>query len=305
VKAIGDSIFDAATGRRIASLERRMEEERRGHEVDSLRREQTIFRLEARERTLERNVTAVIALLAAALGVIVYRRRAERARLAEALSLTDPLTGAKNRRFVEQMVETETAIAVRRHRAAERTGVVPDDADLVCLLLDLDYFKRVNDTFGHAAGDRLLVETARVLDEMSRRSDIVARWGGEEFLVLARCTDRRQAAAHAERMRAAIAAMEVALADGRTLRVTCSIGFAVFPFDPSRPDAVSWEQTLRLADHGVYAAKHGGRDRVVGFVAGELPRDDSAPIPEDETELERWVAAGWIERVEAAELVGA
>jgi diguanylate cyclase (GGDEF)-like protein len=223
--------------------------------------------------------------------------------VAELLSLTDPLTGAKNRRFVEQLIETETALAVRRHHAALHAGTAPADADIVCLLLDLDHFKRVNDTYGHAAGDRLLVETARALDATSRRSDVVARWGGEEFLVLARGVDRRQAGAHAERLRAAIAAIEIGLADGRTLGVTASIGYAVFPFDARHPEAGSWEQTVRLADHAVYAAKRGGRDRAIGLVAGDRPRDPAVPFPDDDAGLERWLESGWLERVEPEALV--
>ena len=297
VKVLGDSIFDAATARRLAGLERRMEEDRRAHEVERLRREQRIFRLEARERTWERNATIAVALLGLALGLGLYIRRAERARIAERLSLTDPLTGAKNRRFLEQMIGPETSLAVRRHRSALRAGAAPAQADIGCLLLDLDHFKRVNDTYGHAAGDRLLVETARVLDAVSRRSDVVARWGGEEFLVLARGMDRRGAGAHAEKLRAAIAAMEVTLDDGRTLRVTASIGYAVFPFDAGRPEAVAWEQTVRLADHAVYAAKRGGRNRAIGLVLGPRPSDPGARFPEDDAGLDAWLEAGWLERL--------
>ncbi len=303
VKVLGDSIFDAATGRRIAGLERRVEEGRRAHELEALRSEQQIYRLEARERTWERNAAIAVALLAAALGGALYRRRAERARMAELLSLTDPLTGAKNRRSVERLVEAETALAVRRHEVALRAGAAPGDADLVCLLLDLDHFKRVNDTYGHAAGDRLLVETARALEAASRRSDVVARWGGEEFLVVARGVGRRQAGAHADRLRAAIAGVEVRLADGRALRVTASVGYAVFPFDARRPDAVTWEQTVRLADHAVYAAKRGGRDRAVGLVAGDRPHDGGVPFPDDDAALERWLRAGRIARRESDALV--
>jgi len=301
VKVLGDSIFDATTGRRISGLERRMEEDRRTHELETLRREQQIARLETRERTWERNASVAIALLGVALVMVLYLRRAERARIAEQLSLTDPLTGAKNRRFLQQLIEPETALTIRRHHTALRAGIAPAEADIVCLLLDLDHFKRVNDTYGHAAGDRLLVETARVLGQMSRRSDVVVRWGGEEFLVVARGVDRHQAGVYAEKLRAAIAAITITLADGRPLRVSASIGYAVFPFDARQPEAVSWEQTVRLADHAVYAAKRGGRDRAIGFVAGDQPRDGAARFPDDDVALQQWLRAGWLARVEASD----
>jgi diguanylate cyclase (GGDEF)-like protein len=136
----------------------------------------------------------------------------------------------------------------------------------VFFVLDVDHFKRVNDTFGHAAGDHVLAQVARALQAGSRASDVVARWGGEEFLVVSRFVDRRQAPATAERIRAAVAAHATRLPDGRTVRVTCSIGFAALPGPPETP--FDWEQAVALADRASYAAKRAGRDGWVGYAAG-------------------------------------
>jgi predicted signal transduction protein with EAL and GGDEF domain len=95
------------------------------------------------------------------------------------------------------------------------------------------------------------------------------RWGGEEFLVVARFVDRRDAPELAEKIRAAIAGHDFRLPDGTAIQRTGSIGFAAFPFSPAQPRAVAWEEVVDAADHGLYAAKRSGRNRWVGVDAGE------------------------------------
>jgi diguanylate cyclase (GGDEF)-like protein len=211
-----------------------------------------VRRLEARSETLERLVRERTSELETAY-----------ARIEEA-SLTDPLTQLRNRRFLEQGIAADVEIAVRRHE------------DLVFLLLDLDHFKSVNDTYGHAAGDAVLVQTAAVLRSVFRASDHVVRWGGEEFLAVARFVSRGDAPALAEKIRAAIASHPFRLDDGTVLERTCSIGFAVYPFLPARPRAVGWEEIVGLADLGLYAVKRSGRNGWVGIEAGEVDDPEAA-----------------------------
>jgi diguanylate cyclase (GGDEF)-like protein len=140
------------------------------------------------------------------------------------------------------------------------------------LMVDLDRFKQVNDEHGHDGGDAVLVHVARVLRETVRRQDLVVRWGGEEFVVVARDLGPRDGgAALAERIRAQVAALEIPLPAGGSLRVTCSIGFAPFPFARSTPDALRWQDALTLADLALYHAKHHGRDAAYGLVATRAP----------------------------------
>lgn len=188
----------------------------------------------------------------------------------EEASLTDPLTGLRNRRFLEQSIEADLALSNRRHQEGDS-----GEADLVFLLLDLDHFKSVNDTYGHAAGDAVLVQAASVLRGVMRSSDHVVRWGGEEFLAVARFVSRENGPELAEKIRAALAAHPFQLPDGTVLRRTGSIGFAAYPFLPSEPHAIRWEEVVDLADSGLYAAKRGGRDRWVGVAAGDAedPRE--------------------------------
>ncbi|HEX7151576.1 MAG TPA: two-component regulator propeller domain-containing protein [Thermoanaerobaculia bacterium] len=190
-----------------------------------------VRQLRARERALERIVAERTRELETAY-----------ARIEEA-SLTDPLTKLRNRRFLEQAIPSDLELAGRGH------------GELIALLVDLDHFKSVNDTYGHAAGDAVLVQLAELLRTTFRASDWVVRWGGEEFLIVVRFVARERAPELAEKLRAAVDAHTFALPDGTALRKTCSIGVAVWP-----TSSQSWEQVIDLADAALYEAKRSGRN---------------------------------------------
>lgn len=260
-KTISDRIFDTERTRRVEILERRYQAERREHEIERLEAERVRNALAAAESRVQRNAVAGAALLLGIIGFGLYRRRVESARMAERLSVTDALTGLANRRYVLQTIGADVAATSRRYRVA--APAAPDDADLLFLLIDIDHFKAVNDEHGHDAGDRVLQQMAALLRDACRASDIIVRWGGEEFLVICRFVDRALGPTLAERVRSAVAEHPFDLGGGRTLRRTCSIGAAAFPFVPAAPDGVSWEQTVALADEALYDAKRTGRDRWV------------------------------------------
>jgi len=171
--------------------------------------------------------------------------RARNAQL-ERLASTDALTGLYNRRFLDTQARTLGSRS-RRH-----------DSALAALLIDIDGFKAINDSHGHAAGDAVLDAVGDRLRSRLRAEDLVGRWGGEEFLVLAPDTGAGGAAALAEDLRAAVgvAAVEV---EGVRVAVTVSVGWATW----SGPDDDA-EALLRRADAGLYAAKAAGRDAVRG-----------------------------------------
>lgn len=193
------------------------------------------------------------------------RLAAANARIEET-SLTDALTQLRNRRFLEQALESDLALAARRHEDG-RAG--DGEADLVFLLLDMDHFKSVNDSHGHAAGDAVLVQVAALLRSVFRASDHVVRWGGEEFLIVARFVDREKGPELAEKVRVAVDAHDFRLADGTLLKRTCSVGFAAYPFSTRRPRACGWQEIVEIADRGLYAAKRKGRNGWVGMEAGD------------------------------------
>ncbi|MEU4216734.1 diguanylate cyclase [Actinoplanes sp. NPDC026623] len=182
-----------------------------------------------------------------------------RAHLAEQV-IRDPLTALHNRRHLVAMMELEVAMAAAAQRRAE-TGTGPDPAagtdQLSVVLLDIDHFKSVNDTHGHAVGDELLIATARELMAAARAGDTVARYGGEEFVVLLPGATMEQAKERAEQWRARCAAVSVPSANG-PVRATFSAGVAGFPDCGTTP-----EELLRAADEALYAAKAAGRDRIL------------------------------------------
>ena len=168
------------------------------------------------------------------------RRRAE---VASEMSMTDALTGLLNRYGLRRALQRELSEARRYARP------------LSCLLLDIDYFKAINDTYGHAAGDTTLVQAAHVLTESVRGSDVVCRYGGEEFLVLAPETDAGGAHSLAEKIRLAVSARRFG-DGGHAFALTLSAGVAEL-----RPGE-SGNDMIARADLALYQAKQRGRDRV-------------------------------------------
>ncbi|QOC21972.1 diguanylate cyclase [Wenzhouxiangella sp. AB-CW3] len=194
------------------------------------------------------------------------RKLSEANRALAEQSLTDPLTGLRNRRFVSEQIPTDIAM-VDRHYRNQR----PDNADLLFMMMDIDHFKEVNDQHGHAAGDRVLQQMAQVLGQQVRDADTIVRWGGEEFLVVGRFADAGFAQSMAERLRQAIAAHPFDIGGGQSLRLTISLGFAQYPLFAQCPHRVDWEQVVNVADQCLYAAKQSWRDAWVGVRCGSEP----------------------------------
>jgi diguanylate cyclase (GGDEF)-like protein len=161
------------------------------------------------------------------------------------LAITDVLTGLANRRYA---MEEMQAMTVRASRKSEPLGVI---------VLDVDFFKAVNDTYGHPAGDRVLKAIAKLLLGSARKYDLVARIGGEEFLVLCDGSGATETAAVAERIRESVEKCDFELGDERHLGVTVSIGAY-----SAVPDQNGAEFLIKTADDALYRAKTGGRNRV-------------------------------------------
>jgi len=185
-------------------------------------------------------------------------------------SLTDPLTELRNRRYFSATIESDVSQALRAHS----DGRDSKTRDLVFYLIDADNFKEVNDQYGHDLGDKVLVEMARRLSSSIRHSDVLVRWGGEEFLIVSRYTDRSEAEWLAQRVLSAVADTPFSLGgSGEPIYRTCSLGWAAFPWFPDNPRAISYEEVLTLADRGLHQAKQSGKNRAVGILpaTGKLP----------------------------------
>ena len=195
--------------------------------------------------------------------------------LQQEASFTDPLTQLRNRRFLMAHIEDEIALTLRRFERQQRQPASDPtlDHDLVFYMLDIDFFKTVNDQHGHAAGDAVLVEMAQRLRSVIRETDFLIRWGGEEFLLVARATHAGEGAVLAERLRGVVAEQPFEIGDAKSLAITCSIGFASFPFYAGEPRLASWSEVTRLADQALYVAKEGGRNRWAGIEARAAAHD--------------------------------
>jgi len=173
-----------------------------------------------------------------------------RARLLRS-GFTDVLTGWHNRRYLQVRLNEELARARR------------DRGHVICLMLDVDHFKRVNDTWGHAAGDAVLQELANRIDSQVRASDVAARYGGEEFVVLMPDTDSASGVRLAERIRKAVSAAKYDVPCGDTVSITVSIGIAGVTPDADADDLKTVGDSLvARADVALYRAKSAGRDQV-------------------------------------------
>lgn len=174
-------------------------------------------------------------------------------RLHEA-SHTDALTGLRNRRYLFD--EISASLRSPGTPADQPPGRRREDNfDTVFIVVDLDGFKPVNDNLGHLAGDQLLLQVRDALRNACRSSDVVIRWGGDEFLVVARDTSRDDATRLVERIRESVENCRVESDGGEVASTTCSLGFAAFPFLKDRPELFSWEQVLGVADAAMYIAK--------------------------------------------------
>ncbi len=173
-----------------------------------------------------------------------------RARLVRS-GLTDFLTGWHNRRYLHERLKEELSRAQRAHTT------------MACVLLDLDHFKTINDTYGHLVGDMALQAAADRINHQIRGSDAAARFGGDEFVVLARDISAEQVTVLAERMRSAVAEAPLQLPDGSQHHLSVSVGVALMQMSDAKMDIKSAaEQLLAEADAALYRAKQAGRNRV-------------------------------------------
>ena len=202
--------------------------------------------------------------------------------------VTDTLTGLHNRRYLRSFLERPQPEVLARNTGIERRSDGIErrgEHSATFFLLDLDHFKRVNDEFGHDSGDAVLIEVANRLRQFIRNNDAILRWGGEEFLLVARDADAATAAKLAQRMLNVISKDPIRIGHGKTVVITASIGFAPSPFPAPFGARFSVDHVIGLADAAAYLSKHAGRACAHGVIpiAGARPLD---PINEPITSPE-------------------
>lgn len=227
----------------------------------------------------------ILATSFALFGMFVFaisldQRRARRQAIELGLQLSDlvvrdTLTQLHNRRFLEELMAIEEARLARAATDVEQGRQPERDSVMGVYVMDLDFFKQVNDLHGHAAGDAVLKQAAAVLSATLRRSDNLVRWGGEEFVAVAWVQDSDHPRFVAEKLRSAVEKAVFTLPNGQTLRKTISMGFCLLPFFSGQPRRLTWEQVLDLADAALFVAKAEGRNRWVGVNPGALAWSDT------------------------------
>ena len=290
----------------IAKVQAQAEFVRRAHQIELLKKEQA---LEQASRIVW--MTATIAVICVLLMVLLLYGRFVQRRVnnqleqkveqrtrelevknqqlsaayqeVEAISLTDKLTGLHNRRFLENQIETDLEHSLRLYCDwhAGKTDK-PAQADVVMFILDLDDFKKVNDSFGHNAGDSILVQLAERMKPVFRQSDYVVRWGGEEFVAVARFINREEAALLAQRMLEIINSDPFNLGNSEARRQTCSIGYVCFPLVPqATSQKTSFKSLMAIADSCLYAAKAAGKNNWIGVESARDPMlfNDATTLP--------------------------
>ena len=246
----------------LRELRSRNDAEANQRNIDLLARDNALKTEALANRDLTQRIwwllAAVMALSIAIIALLYLRVRETHKKLAanhaqlRVQSERDPLTNLANRRHFQDVM-------------ALQAGGPDDGFEGALLLVDIDHFKHVNDTHGHGAGDQVLVQVAQRLNDAVRREDLIVRWGGEEFLIMAPRAAPEQADQIAMRVLRSLGQTPIVVG-GVALWVTASIGYARFPLPPYNT-GVPWEQVINLADMALYTAKNQGRNRAFGITS--------------------------------------
>ena len=250
----------------LAEAQEKFSAERKDLEIERLSLESGRRKAEVDARDWRQRLWATVAV-ALALGTALLVQMVSRARRRNRLledsnavlsdqSVHDPLTGAFNRRHCVSLMDQHQATLAARPR--ERLS----SAGVGLMLIDVDHFKHINDTHGHAAGDEVLVEIARRLQDLVRQHDVVVRWGGEEFVLVLQRTPTEGLAVLAERVLKVVGQAPV-LVGGQAIPVSISAGCASYPMMAGQP----WQDCLKVADAAMYLSKQQGRNRAICVMA--------------------------------------
>jgi diguanylate cyclase (GGDEF)-like protein len=204
-------------------------------------------------------------------------------------AVRDPLTGLHNRRSFVELMAARTAAEENDRR--ENSNDLPD-----CLILmDIDLFKHINDTWGHSVGDVVLKEVALRLTNCVRESDMVLRWGGEEFLIYSPKSSPEQITKLVERVLTAIGRDVIQVGD-LLIPVTVTAGFISLPFSGVSEENCGWEKTLQMADMALYLGKAHGRNRAYGLSKLLVKHEKAMPLIDHD--LSAAISAGMVELIE-------
>ncbi len=193
------------------------------------------------------------------------------------LSLTDPLTGLRNTRYLEEFMPLDVFRVQRNYEGwlKDITKPTPLESDLVFIMLDIDKLKDVNDKHGHEAGSNILKQVAGIFRKECRKSDVLIRKGGDEFLIVNRSAEKNQIHELPEKLLKEVEKKQFDIGEDKPINITCSIGFACYPFIRSQPNKVEWNDVVKIADRALYASKYSGRNAWVGLMGTDRTQPDN------------------------------
>ncbi len=260
--ALSESLYKSEREKAVRTLQEKFNATERQKKIETLERENTIKTIKIENDELQQQITVLAATLvvfAATLLFLLYRKvrktnlelESANSKL-EIQSISDPLTGLLNRRSFLKLMESRTINEGRR--ASE-----PDKPNAL-ILIDVDNFKRINDTYGHSAGDAVLVEISRRLTNLMRDSDMILRWGGEEFLAYVKEITLEDMKHVVKKILNSIGSEPIALGD-KSISVTVSAGAISLPFSGLSENDFDWERAIKIADMALYLGKVHGRNR--------------------------------------------
>jgi len=263
-RQISNELFESQRKKTMWELQEKYDTEKKKRQIEQLSHENQAKGAELNARRLQQRIwwlLAVVFALAAVIVGLLYRKvRQANAQLEvknlelKAQSSLDPLTALYNRRHFQEYMRT--------HNQVERRGANGEDIVGALFLLDVDHFKHVNDTYGHAAGDAVLKMIAESLRIALRETDMIVRWGGEEFLAFLPAIPRNGVDEIARRILSCVSSLPVPFQD-HMIHVNVSVGFAPFPLAPGGVP-LPWERAVNLVDMALYLAKAHGRNRAYG-----------------------------------------
>jgi diguanylate cyclase (GGDEF)-like protein len=278
-RSLTAELFHADRDRALAEMKGKFDASQREKQIEVLQEKNQVQSVELKNKSLQRVVAILATLVALAVAItiaLLYRKVRESNRelhetnlKLEQQSTRDPLTGLLNRRAFQDMMKF-------RNQMSERRVSDPVTPPHALVLLDIDHFKLINDTHGHAAGDMVLIEVSRRLQQIMREKDMLMRWGGEEFLIFLNHIPIEHLTAVIDRVLKTVADATV-VQDEKTISVTTSIGYISLPIAGTAELDLNWEKALHLADTSLYMAKTRGRNQAIGITnikvsQAELPK---------------------------------
>ena len=294
-RTLSDELFEERRQKATMSLQAQYEAEKKQRQIEVLQRDNRVKSAEIYSRTLEQRMwwllALVLALASAIVGILYRNVRHANAQLhvknleLKQQSSRDPLTSLYNRRHFQEFMRAYQATTAPPYPQAD------DDLVGALFLLDVDHFKNINDRYGHAAGDAVLRAISDSLREILRETDMIVRWGGEEFLAFLPTIRRHRVDEIARRLLNGIGELRVKYQDVQIV-TRVSIGFAPFPLVPGE-QALPWERAVNLVDMALYMAKAHGRNRAYG-VRG-FANFSQTSMEDIEQDLERAWRAGFVD----------